>query len=230
MPEQPAREPEPLVRWEWLATHLDTLWERTLEHVLLTVIAVAVGFAISFALALVIRRRPGAYAPITAGAGVLYTIPSLALFAMIAPITGLTLLTAEIALVSYTLLILVRNIVAGLEGVPADVREAADAMGFTGWGRLWRVELPLAVPVIVAGLRIATVTTIGLVTVSALIGQGGYGRLIEDGLRRFFPTMYLTGAVLSVLLAVIADALFVALQRRATPWARARAAAGSEAG
>jgi osmoprotectant transport system permease protein len=224
MPEPPVgRDPGPLIRWDWLATHLDTLWERTLEHVLLTVIAVGVGFAISFGLALLIRRRPGAYAPITATSGVLYTIPSLALFAVLAPITGLTLLTAEIALVSYTLLILVRNIVAGLEGVPADVREAADAMGFTGWNRLWRVELPLAVPVVVAGLRIATVSTIGLVTVSALIGQGGYGRLIEDGLRRFFPTMYLTGAVLSVALAVVADALFVLLQRRATPWARAAA-------
>ena len=214
---------EPLVRWDWLVDHVDELWARTLEHLVLTVLAVGIGLAISFGLALLIRRRPRAYAPITAGSGILYTIPSLALFALLVPITGLTLLTAEIALVSYTLLILVRNIVAGLEGVPADVREAADAMGYTSWGRLWRVELPLAVPVIVAGLRIATVSTIGLVTVSALIGQGGYGRLIEDGLRRFFPTMYLTGAVLSVLMAILADALFVALQRRATPWARARA-------
>ncbi|CAN5186273.1 ABC transporter permease [soil metagenome] len=211
---------EPLIRWEWLTTHLDDLWDRTLEHLLLTSIAVVVGFAIAFGLSLIIRRRPGTYTPITAATGILYTIPSLALFALLIPITGLTILTAEIALVSYTLLILVRNTVAGLEGVPAEVREAAVAMGYTSWARLWRVELPLALPVIVAGLRIATVTTVGLVTVSALIGQGGYGRLIEDGLRRFFPTMYLTGAVLSVVLAVLADALFVLLQRRATPWAR----------
>ena len=219
-------EGEPLIRWDWLLDHLDELWARTMEHLVLTVIAVGVGLAISFALAMVIRRRPRAYVPITATSGILYSIPSLALFALLVPITGLTLLTAEIALVSYTLLILVRNIVAGLQGVPAEVREAADAMGYTAWGRLWHVELPLAVPVIVAGLRIATVSTIGLVTVSALIGQGGYGRLIEDGLRRFFPTMYITGAVLSVVLAVLADALFVLLQRRATPWATARAKRG----
>ncbi len=216
-------EGEPLIRWDWLATHVDTLWQRTLEHIVLTVLAVSIGFAISFALALLIRHRPGAYGPTTATSAVLYTIPSLALFAMLVPITGLTVLTAEIALVSYTLLILVRNIVAGLAGVPAEVREAADAMGFTDSRRLWQVELPLALPVIVAGLRIATVTTIGLVTISALIGQGGYGRLIEDGLRRFFPTMYLTGAVLSVVLAVLADAIFVLVERRATPWLRARA-------
>jgi osmoprotectant transport system permease protein len=214
---------EPLVRWDWLATHLDTLWDRTLEHLVLTTLAVTIGFAISFALALLIRRHPRTYTPITGASGILYTIPSLALFAMLVPITGLTILTAEIALVSYTLLILVRNIVAGLASVPAEVREAADAMGFSSLGRLWRVELPLALPVIVAGLRIATVTTIGLVTVSALIGQGGYGSLIEDGLRRFFPTMYLAGAVLSIVLAMLADAVFVLLQRRATPWARARA-------
>ena len=215
-------DPEPLIRWDWLATRLDMLWERTIEHLLLTSIAVVVGFVIAFVLSLIIRRRPGTYTPITAAAGILYTIPSLALFALLIPITGLTILTAEIALVSYTLLILVRNTVAGLQGVPPEVREAAVAMGYTSWARLWRVELPLALPVIVAGLRIATVTTVGLVTVSALIGQGGYGRLIEDGLRRFFPTMYLTGAVLSVVLAVLADALFVLLQRRATPWARVR--------
>ena len=132
------------------------------------------------------------------------------------------MLTAEIALVSYTILILVRNIVAGLDGVPPEIREAAEAMGYTRVQRLWRVELPLAIPVIVAGLRIATVTTIGLVTVAALIGQGGLGKLIDQGLRQFFPTRVIVGAVLSVLVAVVADALFVALQRLLTPWARAR--------
>jgi osmoprotectant transport system permease protein len=218
-------DPEPLIRWDWLADRLDVLAFRTLEHVWLTVLAVTVGFAISFALALLIRRRPGSYTPITATAGVIYTIPSLALFAALVPITGLTVVTAEIALVSYTLLVLVRNIVAGLESVPPEVRETADAMGYTSSARLWRVELPLALPVIVAGLRIATVTTIGLVTVAALVGQGGLGFLITDGLRRFFPTLYVTGAVLSVLLAIAADALFVALQQFATPWTRARAAA-----
>ena len=158
----------------------------------------------------------------TAVDGTLYTIPRLALFSLLIPFTGISVLTAEIALVSYTILILVRNIVAGLDGVPPEIREAAEAMGYTRVQRLWRVELPLAIPVIVAGLRIATVTTIGLVTVAALIGQGGLGKLIDQGLRQFFPTRVIVGAVLSVLVAVVADALFVALQRLLTPWARAR--------
>ena len=213
---------EPIVRWDWVLDHLDDLAERISEHVTLTVIAVGVGFFISFVLAIAITRRRWLFGPVTAVAGILYTIPSLALFAILVPITGLTILTAEIALVSYTILILVRNIVAALEGVPAEVREAADGMGYSRWARLWRVELPLAVPVIVAGVRIATVTTIGLVTVSALIGQGGLGDLIQDGIRRFFPTMIILGAVLSVVLAVIADVLLLLVQRLVTPWSRAR--------
>ena len=219
-------EPEPLVRFDWLVARLDMLAYRTLEHVWLTVLAVAIGFAISFALALYIRRQPRSFGPITATAGVIYSIPSLALFVALVPVTGLSTLTALIALVGYTLLILVRNTVAGLQGVPPDVREAADAMGYTNFARLWHVELPLALPVIIAGLRVATVTTIGLVTIAALIGQGGLGFLIQDGLHRRFPTLYVTGAVLSVLLAVVADALFVGLQRLTTPWARARAERG----
>ncbi|HWH37902.1 MAG TPA: ABC transporter permease [Candidatus Limnocylindrales bacterium] len=217
-------EGDPLIRFDWLLARLDMLAMRTLEHVWLTVLAVGIGFAISFALALVIRRQRRTFSPITAGAAVVYTIPSLALFAILVPITGRTLLSAVIALVGYTLFILVRNIVAALDGVPAEVRESATAMGYSSWARLWRIELPLALPVIVAGLRIATVTTIGLVTVAALIGIGGLGFLIENGLRQFFPTLYIAGAVLSVALAVLADALFVVLQRLATPWARARAA------
>jgi osmoprotectant transport system permease protein len=213
---------EPIIRWDWVFDHLDDLAERIGEHVTLTLIAVGVGFLISFVLAIAITRRRWLFGPVTAAAGILYTIPSLALFAILVPITGLTILTAEIALVSYTILILVRNIVAALEGVPADVREAADGMGYSRWARLWRVELPLAVPVIVAGVRIATVTTIGLVTVSALIGQGGLGDLIQDGIRRFFPTMIILGAVLSVVLAVIADVLLLLVQRFVTPWSRSR--------
>lgn len=212
----------PVIDWGWIASHLDDLWDLTVEHLVLTTIAVGVGFVLSFGLALVVLRWRPAYGPITAAAGILYTIPSLALFALLVPITGLSTLTAEIALVSYTLLILVRNIVIGVDGVPADALDAADGMGFTPRGRFWRVELPLALPVIVAGLRIATVTTIGLVTVSALIGQGGLGRLINEGLQRPFPTMTITGAVLSVLLAIVADLLFVVVLRRLTPWTRAR--------
>src|SRR5205823_5662158 len=126
--------------------------------------------------------------PALGATGAIYTIPSLALFGLLIPVTGLGRTTSEIALVGYTLLILMRNIIAGLEAVPADVREAARGMGFTPRGMLSRIELPLAVPAIIAGVRIATVTTIGLVTVTALIGQGGFGQLIYDGLQREFRT------------------------------------------
>src|SRR5437763_1310674 len=137
--------------------------------------------------------------------GVLYTIPSLALFAFLVPWTGLTVTTAEIGLVGYTLLILVRNIVAGLDGVPADVRDAAQGMGYSAPRRLLRIEVPLALPTIIAGIRIATVTTIGLVTVTALIGEGGLGSLINDGLNRDFHTPLVVGLAGRVILAVTAD-------------------------
>ena len=211
---------EPLIRWDWIASHLDEFAFRLGEHVELTVIAVGVGFLIAFALSLLILREPRAEGPITWITGTLYTIPSLALFALLIPYTGLTILTAEIGLVGYTLLIFINNIVRGIRGVPADVREAAVGMGYTPREILWRIELPLACAVIIAGTRIATVSTIGLVTVTALIGQGGFGFLILIGLQRFFTTELIAGAVLSVALAVVADALLVLLQRRLTPWAR----------
>ncbi len=213
---------EPLIRWDWIATHLDEFAFRLGEHVELTVIAVGVGFAIAFALSLLILRLPRAEAPITWITGTLYTIPSLALFALLIPYTGFTILTAEIGLVGYTLLILLRNIVRGVRGVPADVREAAVGMGYAPRQLLWQIELPLALAVIVAGVRVATVSTIGLVTVTALIGQGGFGFLILTGMQRsFFTTEMIAGAVLSVALAIAADALLVLLQRQLTPWTRA---------
>jgi len=210
--------------WEWIVRNLDEIGLRTLEHVLLTVIAIVVGFAISFGLALLIRRLSWLEAPIIGLSGVLYAIPSLALFAFLVPFTGIqNPLTAEIALVSYTILILLRNILAGLNAVPREVIEAADGMGYTRSQRLWRVELPVALPVIVAGLRIATVTIIGLVTVTALIGLGGLGYLIVDvGYRRFFLTATIVGSVGAVLLAIVADRGFVRLQQALTPWARRR--------
>lgn len=215
---------EPLISWEWVIENLDLIAERLTEHLVLTAIALAVGTAISFGLALLIYRQRWLSQPVIQLTGVMYTIPSLALFAFLVPFTGLSLLSAEIGLVSYTLLILIRSIIAGLDGVPPDVREAADGMGFGSWGRLWTVELPLALPVIVAGLRVATVTTIGLVTVTALIGQGGLGQLILTGLLRpgIFETMIYVGAILSLLLAVIADSTLLVVQRSLTPWARAR--------
>ena len=215
---------DPLLRWDWVATHLDDLAFRLGEHVVFTAVAVGVGFLISFALAVAAIRRPGLAAPITGVAGILYTIPSLALFALLIPITGLSFLTAEIALVSYTVLILFRGISGGVASVPPEVRDAADGLGYSRWQRLWRVELPIALPLIVGGLRLATVTTIGLVTVTALIGQGGLGRLIVEGYDRFFATPLVVGATLSVGLAFLADAAFLAVQRALTPWGRARPA------
>jgi osmoprotectant transport system permease protein len=153
----------------------------------------------------------------------LYTIPSLALFSILVPITGLSVLTAEIGLIGYTLLILIRNIVAGIDGVDPAIKEAAIGMGYTRRRVLLQIEVPLAMPVIIAGIRIASVTTIGLVTVTALIGQGGLGFFILQGLRRFFTTEIMVGAVMSVVLAVVIDMLLVLLQRVLTPWVRTKA-------
>jgi osmoprotectant transport system permease protein len=214
---------EPLVRWDWVVSHLDDVWARTIEHLTLTGIAVGIGFVLAMALSVLALRVRRLYQPINWLTGILYTIPSIALFALLIPVTGLTITTAEIGLVSYTLLILVRNIVAGIDGVPAHVREAAVAMGYRRWRMFAQIEVPLALPVIIAGLRIATVTTVGLVTVTALIGQGGYGAFINDGLQRFFNTPLIVGAVLSVALAVTLDAALVVLERALTPWARRRA-------
>lgn len=214
--------PDSFIWWAWVGDHLDEIWERTVQHVQLTAIALIVGFFISVVLALVALRFRKTYAPITGAAGVMYAIPSLALFAFLVPITGLSLLTAEIGLVSYTLLILIRNIVAGVDGVPASVREAADGMGYTSWRRFLSVDLRLATPTIIAGVRIAAVTTIGLVTVTALIGQGGYGALINDGLSRSFNTPIVVGATLSIAMAITVDLLLVGFERLVTPWARAQ--------
>jgi osmoprotectant transport system permease protein len=209
--------------WEWVVEHLDLIGSLLLDHVILTALAVGIGLAISFPLAVLAHRNRRLFPPITWVAGILYTIPSLALFALLVPFTGLTKVTAEIGLVSYTLLILIRNIVVGLDGVPEDTKEAAQGMGYTDRQLLWRVELPLALPAVVAGIRIATVTTIGLVTVTAIITEGGLGQLILDALqRRLDFTLAITGAGLSLLLAIGADVLLVGVQRILSPWARGR--------
>jgi osmoprotectant transport system permease protein len=223
-----AQADEPFVRWDWVGRNLDELWAATQEHIVLTVIAVGVGLILSLGLSLVALRWRKTYTPITWIAGVLYTIPSLALFAFLVPITGLTKLTAEIGLVSYTLLILIRNIVAGIDGVPQEVLEAARGMGYTPRRLFTDIQLPLAMPVIIAGVRIATVTTIGLVTITALVGEGGLGFFILRGMQFFSAigtTQILAGTVLSVALAVIADLGLLALERALTPWSRRRAAA-----
>jgi osmoprotectant transport system permease protein len=208
----------------WAVDHLDDLAYRTVQHIVLAGLAVAIGFAISFVLAVVAVRRRSTYAPILAVSDVLYTIPSLAIFATLVSITGITLLTVEIPLVMYTLVIFVRNIVAGFDAVPADVIDAADGLGYTRGQRLWRVEIPLAVPLIVAGLRLASVSTIALVTVTSILGDsfGGLGFFILEGYRRSFPTELYFGAIPSILLAFLVDAALVRIERAVTPWSRVR--------
>ncbi len=217
---------KPIIVWDWIWRNLDDIWAHTLEHIYLTVIAVGVGIIVSVVLSLVALRWRFSYGPITWTTGILYTIPSLALFVVLVPITGLSVLTAEIGLVSYTLLILVRNIVTGIDGVPPEVLDAADGMGYTPRARFLHIEIPLALPVIVNGIRLATVTVIGLVTVASLIGHGGLGFYILRGLNTFSSpigtTQIFVGTVLSILLAVIADLSLVGLERLVSPWKRVK--------
>ncbi len=211
---------------EWVRDNWnDVLEPALLQHIKLTVIAVAVGFVIAFACALVARRLRIFDRPFDLISALLYTIPSLALFQLLVPVTGLSVTTVEVALVSYTLLILFRNIMAGFRAVPVDVREAARGMGMSGRQILWRVELPLALPAIMAGIRIATVSTIALATVAAFVIPEGLGRPIFLALRQFFNTELIVASALAVGLALAADALLVLLQRALTPWTRVRSAA-----
>jgi osmoprotectant transport system permease protein len=210
-----------LFDWSWVAENLDLIVRQLLQHIYLTVLAVSIGLAIALPVSIFVHRHRQWYGPATWVAGILYSIPSLALFALLLPLTGLGVDTAEIGLVSYTLLILIRNIVTGLDGVPEDAKEAARGMGFTDRQMLWKVEVPLALPVIVAGIRLATVTTIGLVTVTSLIGQGGLGFLMLAGFRNLYPEVaVLVGMILSVALAVTAEALLIGGQRLLAPWGR----------
>jgi osmoprotectant transport system permease protein len=211
--------------WDWVKGHWgDILQPRLLEHLEMTAIAVGIGFAIAFAAALLAHRKRWFETPFGVFSAFLYTIPSLALFQLLVPFTGLTMLTIEIGLVGYTLLILFRNILAGLRGVPEDVLEAARGMGLTQRQMLFRVELPLALPAISAGVRIAVVTTISLATVAAYITPLGLGQPIFNGLQTDFTTEFVATGALAVALAVGADTALVAVQWALTPWARARRA------
>jgi osmoprotectant transport system permease protein len=199
------------------------LWPALRQHVVLTVIAVVIGFVISTALALIAYRRGWVERPVIILTSILYTIPSLALFELLdgVPALGLSRTTAEVALVSYTLLILFRNTLTGLREVPDEVREAAAGMGMGPTKSLLRVELPLALPAIIAGLRIATVTVISLATVASLVDDEGLGVPILDAVsKNVFKTELISAGVLAVLLALVADALLVGLQRLLTPWTR----------
>ena len=213
---------DPFFDWAWTSRHLDDVATKILAHLVLTGLAVGIGLLISLTLALLIVRYRWLDTPVTWITGILYTIPSLALFALLVPFWGFSLRTAEVGLVSYTLLILIRNIVAGLRGVPPEVREAAVGMGYSPAQVLVRVDLPLALPVIIAGVRIATVTTIGLVTVTAIIGRENLGQFILEGINQLFSTKVVLGAVLSIALAVAADVLLLGVQRLVAPWLRSR--------
>lgn len=203
----------------WIADNLDRYVQPLLEHVYLTVVSVAVGFAISFALALLAHHRGWLTAPISALTSVLYTIPSIALFLMLVPITGLTALTAIIALVAYTQVFIFRNIINGLVNVPEETKDAARGMGLTDRQVLWRVEMPLAVPEILAGLRIATTSTVNLATLAFFAGAGGLGAQIFQDIT--FRSNVVVAGGLAILLAAVFDLVILAGQRLATPWRRA---------
>jgi osmoprotectant transport system permease protein len=209
----------------WIAENIGKYWSPLVEHVFLTLTSVGIGFAIAFSLALLAHRRRWLTGPIIGVTGALYTVPSVAAFLLLLPITGRGNLTAIVALVAYTLLILFRNITDGLRNVPHEARDAARGMGMTDNQILWRVELPLAVPEILAGLRIALTTTVGLATLAFFAGGGGLGEQIYSeragtgGI--FFQSNVVVAGGLAVLLAAVCDLLVLAFQRLASPWRRA---------
>lgn len=211
---------DPWINRQWLSAHIPLVTDAVTQHITLTVIAVVGGLAISLPIGFAAHRYPPLRNAVLTTAGIFYTIPSLALFAFLIPYTGLTVLTAEVGLISYTVLILVRNIVVGLESVPPEVLDAADGMGYRSFARLMKIEFPIALPTIIAGVRIATVTTIGLVTITALIGLGGLGSLIYKGLIENFHTPLVLGTFLSIVLALVADLSLAGAQRLAVPWSR----------
>jgi osmoprotectant transport system permease protein len=210
---------------QWLSQNTDAIVRRGVEHLQLTAISIGLGLAISIVLAVVALRYRGAYRPITLATGIVFTIPSIALFPILRPYFGLTATTAIVGLTLYTLLFLVRNIIVGIEGVPAEVVEAAAGQGYARNRLFLEVQLPLALPVILAGVRIATVTTIGLVTITGLIGYGGFGFFIFDGLRsNLYMPKLLVGALAPMVMALLADGLLQLLERALTPWSRRSAA------
>jgi osmoprotectant transport system permease protein len=206
----------------WIADNFDRYTDPLLQHVYLTVVSLAIGFAISFGLALVAHRRRWLVGPITQITGILYTLPSLAVFFLLLPITGRGNETAIVALVAYSLLIIFRNVMTGLDNVPDETKDAGRGMGLTDRQLLWRVEIPLALPEILAGLRIAATTTVGLATLAFFAGAGGLGEQIFADIN--FKSNVVTAGGLAVLLAAALDALILLIQRATTPWSRARAA------
>ena len=205
----------------WIADNLDRYWTPLLEHVFLTVVPVAIGFVIAFALAVLAHRQRWLTGPIVTTTGIFFAIPSVAAFFLLQPLTGLGYTTAMVALVSYTLLIIFRNITNGLRNVPAETRDAAIGQGLTDRQLLTRVEIPMAVPEIMAGLRIATSTTVGLAALAVYAGAGGLGpEILTD---KYFKSNVVVAGGLAVLLAAVLDLALLGVQRVLTPWQRARA-------
>ncbi|KUL36010.1 ABC transporter permease [Streptomyces sp. NRRL F-4489] len=214
-----------LARNDWicgayLSTRRQILLDAVAQHVRLTVVSVALGLVIALPLALLARRLRWTAGPVLGATTVLYTIPSLAMFSLLLPVYGLSATLVVAGLTLYSLTLLVRNILAGLDGVPAEAKEAARGMGYGPLRQLLTVELPLAVPAAMAGLRIATVSAVALTTVGAIVGYGGLGNLIYAGMNGFFKAQVLTASVLCVLLAVVFDVLLLGLERLLTPWRR----------
>lgn len=211
--------------WDWIGRNSDIVWLSFQQQLDLTFRAVIIGILICVPLAVIVRGSRVARALVIGLASVFYTIPSLAALTLLGPFTGyISRLTVDIVLVSYTLVILLRNIITGLDEVPADVREAARGMGLSRTQLLVKVEMPLALPSIMAGIRIATVTTIGLATLASLVAQGGLGFLIiYEGFQRQILSAAIVGSALAVGLAIVSDGVLVVIQRMLTPWARSRA-------
>jgi osmoprotectant transport system permease protein len=207
---------------DWIVDNYDRYVDPFLQHVFLTLVSLAIGFAIAFALALLAHRRRWLIAPITQITGILYTLPSIAVFFLLLPLTGRGDLTAIVALVAYSLLIIFRNVTTGLDNVPAETKDAGRGMGLTDRQLLWRVELPLALPEIMAGLRIAATTTVGLATLAFFAGAGGLGEQIFADVN--FKSNVVVAGGLAVVLAALLDGLILLAQWAITPWMRARTA------
>jgi osmoprotectant transport system permease protein len=211
-----------VIQWSFITQQWSEIQADLVQHLQLTLIAVGIGLCVSVPLALLAWRFPVTRSPLIGFASLLYIIPSIALFAIVGAYTGYiaSYTTAEIALVGYTLLILMWNTLAGLAAVPTEAREASIALGYTRTATLWRVELPLALPYIFAGLRVATSTVVGLVTVTAFIGLGGLGQLILYGFNTDFTTPIIVALVLAIALAAVLDLALVLIERVAVPWSR----------
>jgi osmoprotectant transport system permease protein len=211
--------PNPWISWSFVRDNNDAILAALRQHVTLTVEAVLLGIVVAFPLALLARRFGKLTTPVVGLSGVLYTIPSLAMFAFLEPFVGLNQNTVLVGLALYALVVLVRNFLVGLQGVPDDVLEAARGMGYGSARMLWRVELPIALPAMMAGVRIATVSTVALTTVGVIVGNGGLGQLISEGFNNnFYHAEIMTGSLLCVALALVADGVLAGLTRVLSPW------------